>query len=109
MFYKGKIRMRENLQKARKVMDSYIKIPGGVVSDKALSLRAKGLYAMILSLPSSWTCSIQYLTEESGESKHVVCKTVRELESKGYLERRQIIDENGCFAGMEYVLKEGIE
>lgn len=109
MFYKGKIRMRENLQKARKVMDSYIKIPGGVVSDKALSLRAKGLYAIILSLPSSWTCSIQYLTEESEESKHVVCKTVQELESKGYLERRQIIDENGCFAGMEYVLKEGIE
>lgn len=29
-------------------MDSYIKIPGGVVSDKALSLRAKGLMEYVL-------------------------------------------------------------
>lgn len=88
------------------MIDAYVRVPKSVLADRNLSLRAKGLYALILSLPLSWNCSIQYLTEETGMSKHVVCRTIQELEAYGYLERHQLIDESGCFAGMEYVLKE---
>lgn len=86
-------------------MEQHVKMPRSVLSDKSLSLKAKGLYALILSLPTSWNCSIKYLVEESGVSKHIIWKTVQELEKKGYLERHQMNDE-GRFCGMEYVLKE---
>lgn len=85
--------------------DNYVKVPKGMLADKNLSLRAKGLYALMLSLPSYWNGSIRYFVEESGMSKHVIWKTVRELEEHGYLERHQMNDE-GRFCGMEYVLKE---
>lgn len=86
--------------------EQYVGVPKSMLLDKKLSLRAKGLYALILSLPTSWHCSVQYLTEETGMSKHMTWKAVKELENHRYLERCQITDENGCFAGMEYVLKE---
>ena len=86
-------------------MEQYVRIPKSVLLDRSLSLRAKGLYGLILSLPSQWNGSIQYFTEESGMSRHAVCKTIQELESKKYLVRHQMVDENGCFAGMEYELK----
>ncbi len=85
--------------------DRYILLPKVILEDKKLSLTAKGLYALILSLPLHWNCSIAYLVEESGMSKHIVCRTVQELEKCGYLERHQMNDE-GRFCGMEYVLKE---
>ena len=85
--------------------DQYIKVPTSILVDKTLSLKAKGLYALILSFPSSWTCSIQYLVEEAKESKHCIRSAIQELEIHGYLERRQLLDEHGCFWGMEYELK----
>lgn len=88
-------------------MNQYVNVPKSVLSDTNLSLRAKGLYALMLSLPSYWNGSVRYFVEASGMSKHIVWNTVKELEKNGYLERHQMIDENGCFSGMEYVLKEG--
>ena len=86
-------------------MVQYVNVPKSVLSDKSLSLKAKGLYALILSLPSSWNCSLEYLEEEAGSGKGALRGAVHELERHGYLVRHLMKDENGCFAGMDYVLE----
>lgn len=86
-------------------MEQYVNVPKSVLSDKSLSLKAKGLYALILSLPSSWNCSLEYLEEETGSGKSALRGAVHELEKYGYLVRHLMKDENGCFAGMDYVLE----
>lgn len=85
-------------------MEQYVKMPKNVLSDKSLSLKAKGLYAQILSLPSSWNCSLKYLEEETGSGKSALRGAVHELEEHGYLVRHLMKDESGCFAGMNYTL-----
>ena len=77
------------------------------MQDRRITLKAKGLYALILSLPVNWDCSVAELMEVSGNGKHVIQSALKELECAGYLERHQMFDENGHFCGMEYELKSG--
>lgn len=84
----------------------YIRVPKELLQNKSVSLKAKGMYALILSLPVNWDCSIQELVEVSGTGKAAVRSAVQELEQSGYLERHQMMDDNGQFCGMEYELKE---
>lgn len=81
-------------------------MPKTFLENKNVSLRAKGLYALILAQPIHWENSIADLVEATGVSKHVIALTLQELEEKGYLVRHQMT-EGGRFCGMEYELKEG--
>lgn len=83
----------------------YVLVPKELLNNKEISLRGKGLYALILAQPLHWENSIKALVEASGEGKHIITKHLRELEEAGYLERRQV-KEGGRFCGMEYELKE---
>lgn len=84
----------------------YIQVPKTFLENKNVSLRAKGLYALILAQPIHWENSIADLVEATGASKHVIALTLQELEEKGYLVRHQMT-KGGRFCGMEYELKEG--
>ena len=84
--------------------NEYISVPKSLLSDKSLSLKAKGLYVLIMALPLNWNCSIEYLAEEAVEGKSAIRAAIHELESQGYLERR-MMNASGRFYGMEYVLK----
>jgi len=86
-------------------MGKYIQVPKELLDNKAVSLKAKGLYALILAQPLHWENSIMALVEASGASKHIISLTLQELEEAGYLERHQLT-EDGRFCGMEYELKE---
>ena len=84
--------------------DQYVHVPESLLKDQSLSLKAKGIYALILSLPLHWQCSIEELLEVCIEGRHVVRQALLELEKRGYLERREMRD-HGRIAGMEYILK----
>lgn len=72
-----------------------------------LSLKAKGLMSVMLSLPDNWDYSVAGLTAISQESKPTINKCLKELESKGYLVRKQKRNENNNqFAEIEYILYE---
>lgn len=61
-----------------------------VVKDPSLSLRAKGLYALLASYADkNRTCypKINTLAEYAGVSRRSVERTLNELEEKGYLTR----------------------
>lgn len=74
--------------------------------DKTLSLKAKGLLAMILSLPDDWHYSVHGLVAICKESKASIISGLKELENSGYLTRRQLRDEKGQMADIEYTIYE---
>lgn len=74
--------------------------------DKTLSLKAKGLLSMFLSLPNDWTYSVRGLASISKEGRDGILSGLKELESAGYLERRRIRDERGRLGDSEYSIFE---
>lgn len=65
------------------------------LKDKNLSLKAKGLLSMMLSLPDEWDFSVNGLVAICKESKTAIQNTLKELEERGYLVRTRIHDEKG--------------
>lgn len=55
------------------------------LKDKNLSLKAKGLLSMILSLPDDWKFSIAGLASISKEGKTAIESSIKELQTNGYL------------------------
>ena len=74
--------------------------------DENLSLKAKGLLSMILSLPDDWHYSIRGLAKISKESINCINSGLQELEKNGYLERHQLRNEKGLLGQTEYVIYE---
>lgn len=54
--------------------------------DKNLSLRAKGLLSLMLSLPDYWDYSINGLCSICDESRSTIRNTLKELRDNHYLE-----------------------
>ena len=76
------------------------------LSDPRLSLKAVGLLSKMLSLPENWDYTIRGLTCICREGRDAIQGAVSELEDAGYIRRQQRHDENGKFAGNEYVIYE---
>lgn len=74
--------------------------------DKDLSLKAKGLLSMCLSLTESWDYSVNGLVAISKEGRDAILSAVRELEQAGYIVRSRERDERGCLRGAEYAIYE---
>ena len=72
--------------------------------DKELSLKAKGLLSQILSLPDEWDYSVRGLASICLEGKDCIVATLKELENKGYLVRKQLRDVNCRLSGIEYII-----
>ena len=74
--------------------------------DRALSLKAKGLLSLILSLPDNWHYSVKGLAAISKEGRSGIMSALKELEQTGYLIRHQLRDEHGLMGQIEYVIYE---
>lgn len=74
--------------------------------DKNLSLKAKGLMSLMLSLPDDWDYSVAGLSKICLEGKDSITNALNELEQNGYLVREQNRTYNGQFGGANYVLYE---
>lgn len=70
--------------------------------EKKMSLKAKGLLSLMLSLPDDWDYSISGLASLSKDGKDSIMSALAELEKFGYLTRKQLVNEKGRFAGVEY-------
>lgn len=76
------------------------------LNDRRLSLKAIGLLSRILSLPPDWDYTVEGLAAICLEGKSAVRGAIEELESAGYIERRQLHKDDGTFGGNEYVVHE---
>ena len=75
-----------------------------VAQDTRLSLEARGLYVMMMSLPDNWKYSIGGLASVAGCGKDKVRRLVSQLEEVGYLVREQARS-SGKFGENTYVLQ----
>lgn len=70
--------------------------------EKKMSLKAKGLLSLMLSLPDTWNYSVSGLVTLSKDGKDSVMSALAELEKFGYLTRERVTNSKGQFAGIEY-------
>ena len=76
------------------------------LKDKRLTLKAKGLLSMMLSLPDEWNYSTRGLAAICKEGVDSIGAALKELESNGYMIRRQLRGERGRIIDTEYVIFE---
>ena len=60
-----------------------------ILHDKRLSLKAKGLFAIMQSLPCNWRYTVSGLVTVTGEGRTTVRAALNELYIAGYLVRSQ--------------------
>lgn len=74
--------------------------------DTSLSLKAKGLLSLMLSLPENWDYTTKGLARICKDGVDSICTTVKELEKAGYVQRRRLRDDLGRLAEVEYTILE---
>lgn len=76
----------------------YISIPQNILQDDRLRLRDLGLLIIVLSLPNNEIINKNELNYSlPNESYHTIEKSLKRLESLGYLHRVQVRDGSGKF------------
>ena len=74
--------------------------------DRRLSLKAIGLFSIILSLPPDWTFTIAGLATITKDGIATVRAALNELEANGYLTRKRVRGEDGKPENNEYTFYE---
>ena len=74
--------------------------------DRRLSLKAKGLLTLMLSLPDDWDYTSKGLAHICKDGVDSISATLRELETYGYLIRQRIRLSNGRLGQTEYTIFE---
>lgn len=74
--------------------------------NKALTLKAKGLLTMMLSLPDEWNYTTRGLAAICKEGVDSIGAALKELEKEGYIVRNRIRDTKGRITDTEYVIYE---
>lgn len=84
----------------------YTVLPNGILRDTGLSLKTKGLFAIILSLPEDWDYSVAGLATVAGCGRDAIRSALGEMETAGYLKRTRSHGEDGKFAGVIYDIRD---
>lgn len=74
--------------------------------DERLSLEARGLFALMVSLPENWSYTVAGLAKKAGCGREKARRLLQELQTVGYLVREQSHDDGGKFSGAVYVLQD---
>ena len=74
--------------------------------DQSLSLKAKGLLSMMLSLPEEWNYTTRGLASICKEGADSIGSALKELERTGYIVRNRLWDSKGKILDVEYVIYE---
>lgn len=72
----------------------------------ALSLKAKGLLSLMLSLPEDWDYTTKRLAKICKDGVDSICSAVSELEEQGYVIRERIRNAKGQLTDIHYTILE---
>ena len=78
------------MNKLRKPESDFTQIPNGLLRDKRLSLKAKGVYCLLYSKPDDWTYVEEVLVRESADGRDAFRSAVAELANAGWLSKKQV-------------------
>lgn len=76
------------------------------LKNRMLSLKAKGLLSIMLSLPDEWDYTLRGLAAISKEGVDAIRQAILELEEAGYIVRARSRNNKGQLSGTEYVIYE---
>lgn len=85
---------------------NYMTMSNQYLRDKQLSLKAKGLLSMMLSLPDDWNYSIRGLSTICKDGVDAIRGAIRELEAGGYVVRSHKRGKGGRIEDIEYMIYE---
>ena len=74
--------------------DVFVTIANSFLKDKNLSNKAKGVLAMILSLPDSWDFSIKGMVKITKDGEASLRAAINEMKEKGYCAMKQVRVDN---------------
>ena len=72
----------------------------------SLSLKAKGLLSLMLSLPDNWDYTTKGLASICKDGIDSICSAVKELEQHGYIVRERVRNGKGQLTTIEYTILE---
>ena len=85
---------------------NYTVVANDLIRDKRLTLKAKGLALLMMSLPDEWKFTERWLATQSSDGLSALRSAIAELEATGYLKRKRLKDEKGKFIGNDYTVFE---
>jgi hypothetical protein len=89
----------------RRKKASYTTINNTIIKDKRVSLKAKGLFVTVMSLPDDWDFSIDGMAKVLKEGRDAIRSCIMELEQNGYVTRVEFRTTYGTF-DCEYTFEE---
>ncbi len=84
----------------------FVQISNRILINPDISLKAKGMLSLILSLPENWDFSIEGIASKCKESKESIRTALKELEKAGYIKRSRMRSVDGKITKMEYEIFE---
>ncbi|WP_246723992.1 helix-turn-helix domain-containing protein [Rhizobium leguminosarum] len=75
------------MNKLTKQQAPFTQVPNQLLTDSSITLKAKGLYALMYSKPDNWTFYETALAKECKEGKEAVSAALNELVEAGWLKR----------------------
>lgn len=77
-----------------------------VAQDKRLTLKARGLFLLLQSLPDDWKFTVSGMATLAGTGKDQIRSGLDELLTVGYLVKEQSHDKDGKFSGNVFILQD---
>lgn len=90
----------------REKSKNYTTISNVFLRDKNLSIKAKGLLAVVMSLPEDWDFTINGICSVLKEGKTAIYSAIQELKDCGYCNVDICRNEKGIITGNDYTFRE---
>lgn len=85
---------------------NYSVISNVCLRDDRISMKAKGLFAYIMTLPDSWEVRQCELLNHFSDGRTAISAAMHELGEFGYITKHRVRNEGGMMTGWEYTLYE---
>lgn len=86
--------------------DNYVIVDKAFLLNEKISLKAKGLLALLLSYPDNWQFYEAEIVQHAADKANSLSSGLKELIENGYIVRKLGKDETGKFKGYEYHIYE---
>ena len=91
-----------------KVNQNYTIVKNEILKNEYMSLKAKGLLCLLLSLPPDWIIYKTQLSQFSSDGKDATTAAFNELVEVGYITVMKLVNEKGQKMGYDYIVYDEI-
>jgi hypothetical protein len=88
--------------------DRYVVIDQAVIRNPNLSYRARGLLALLLSMPDNWRVNAEWIAQHGIEGRDAIRAALGELEAAGHMIRHKSQDKHGRWSTITVVYEQPV-